>query len=45
MKPVYVIDVIRTAIGKYGGALSMVRPDDYAGARIEIIDRKKSLLK
>lgn len=28
MKPVYVIDVIRTAVGKYGGALSTVRPDD-----------------
>lgn len=28
MKPVYVIDVVRTPIGKYGGALSAVRPDD-----------------
>ena len=28
MKQVYVIDVLRTAIGKYGGALSSVRPDD-----------------
>src|SRR5829696_985212 len=28
MQTVYVIDVIRTAIGKYGGALSQVRPDD-----------------
>jgi len=28
MKRVYVIDVIRTAIGKYAGALSQVRPDD-----------------
>lgn len=25
---VYVIDAVRTPIGKYGGALSMVRPDD-----------------
>src|SRR5881398_964768 len=28
MKPVYIIDSIRTPIGKYGGALSTVRPDD-----------------
>lgn len=28
MNPVYVIDVLRTPIGKYGGALSNVRPDD-----------------
>jgi 3-oxoadipyl-CoA thiolase len=28
MKPVYIIDSIRTPIGKYGGALASVRPDD-----------------
>lgn len=28
MKQVYVIDVVRTPIGKYGGVLSGVRPDD-----------------
>lgn len=28
MKKVYVIDVVRTPIGKYGGALSTIRPDD-----------------
>src|SRR6476620_3042098 len=28
MKPVYVIDSIRTPVGKYGSALSSVRPDD-----------------
>lgn len=28
MDPVYVIDVLRTPIGRYGGALSSVRPDD-----------------
>lgn len=28
MKPVYIIDVVRTPVGKYGGALSAVRPDD-----------------
>ena len=28
MKTVYIIDVVRTPIGKYGGALSTIRPDD-----------------
>jgi acetyl-CoA C-acetyltransferase len=28
MKKVYVIDAVRTPIGKYGGALAVVRPDD-----------------
>lgn len=28
MKPVYIIDSLRTPIGKYGGVLASVRPDD-----------------
>ena len=28
MNTVYVIDVIRTAVGKHGGSLATVRPDD-----------------
>lgn len=28
MKTVYVIDVLRTPVGKYGGALAAIRPDD-----------------
>ena len=28
MNKVYVIDAVRTPIGKYGGALAAVRPDD-----------------
>jgi 3-oxoadipyl-CoA thiolase len=28
MKPVYIIDAVRTPIGRYGGALSSIRPDD-----------------
>ena len=28
MKEVFIIDAIRTPIGKYGGALSTIRPDD-----------------
>lgn len=30
MQPVYVIDALRTPIGRYGGGLSRVRPDDLA---------------
>lgn len=30
MKTVYVIDALRTPIGKYGGTLSTIRPDDMA---------------
>lgn len=28
MQPVYIIDVVRTPVGKYGGILSSIRPDD-----------------
>ena len=28
----FVVDILRTPIGKYGGALSSVRPDDLAAA-------------
>ncbi|MEW5798067.1 MAG: 3-oxoadipyl-CoA thiolase [Bacteroidota bacterium] len=37
MKPVYIIDFVRTPIGKYGGALSSVRPDDLAAIVIKKI--------
>lgn len=30
MNSVYVIDIVRTAVGKFGGALAHVRPDDLA---------------
>lgn len=30
MKNVYIIDAVRTPVGRYGGALSSVRPDDMA---------------
>lgn len=39
MRPVYIIDAVRTPVGKYGGALSSVRPDDLLAHVI------KSLLK
>lgn len=40
MNEVFVIDAVRTPVGKYGGALSSVRPDDLAALVIkEIISR------
>jgi 3-oxoadipyl-CoA thiolase len=37
MKNVYVIDAVRTPIGRYGGALSSYRPDDLAALVIKAI--------
>ncbi|MDI9349602.1 MAG: 3-oxoadipyl-CoA thiolase [Candidatus Symbiobacter sp.] len=34
---VYVCDAIRTAFGKYGGALAMTRPDDLAAATLKAL--------
>ncbi len=44
MRDVYVIDTIRTPIGKYGGALSSVRPDDLLAHVIrELMLRNKNI--
>ena len=44
MKPVYIIDVLRTPIGKYGGKLSTVRPDDLLALCIKsLLDRNKNV--
>jgi acetyl-CoA acetyltransferase family protein len=37
MKPVYIIDAVRTAIGKYAGALSSVRPDTLLAIAMEAL--------
>lgn len=37
MKEVFVVDAVRTAIGKYGGSLSSVRPDDLAAIVIKAL--------
>ncbi len=43
-KQVYVIDAVRTAIGKYAGTLATVRPDDMAATVIrELIRRNPSI--
>lgn len=44
MKEVFVIDATRTAIGKYGGSLSTVRPDDLLAHVIKtLIERNPSI--
>ncbi|MBX7246871.1 MAG: 3-oxoadipyl-CoA thiolase [Candidatus Sumerlaeaceae bacterium] len=37
MKPVYICDAIRTPVGRYGGSLAAVRPDDLAAHVIRVI--------
>ncbi|MEP7254259.1 MAG: acetyl-CoA C-acyltransferase [Ferruginibacter sp.] len=42
MQTVYVIDAIRTPIGKYGGSLSGVRPDDLLAHVISVLVKRNS---
>jgi len=37
MKPVYIIDAVRTPVGKYGGMLSAIRPDDLLAHTIQTL--------
>ncbi len=41
MHAVYVVDGVRTPIGRYGGMLSRVRPDDLAAIVIEALIRRQ----
>jgi len=44
MKTVYVIDVVRTPVGKYGGALAATRPDDLlANVIIALMQRNETV--
>lgn len=44
MKQVYIVDAVRTAVGKFSGTLSSVRPDDLGATVIKaLIDRNPSL--
>ncbi|WP_327720676.1 thiolase family protein [Streptomyces sp. NBC_00490] len=44
MKPVYLVDAVRTPIGRYNGGLSSVRPDDLAAHAIrELLARTPGL--
>ena len=40
MKPVYIVEPVRTPVGKYGGALRSIRPDDLAAGLLrELVSR------
>ncbi len=44
MRSAYIVDILRTPIGKYGGALASVRPDDLAAHVIKkLIERNPSV--
>ncbi|MCH8318529.1 MAG: acetyl-CoA C-acyltransferase [Bacteroidetes bacterium] len=44
MKEAFIVDIIRTPIGKFGGCLSTVRPDDLAALVIsKLIERNSSI--
>ncbi|MCF4135777.1 thiolase family protein [Streptomyces sp. Tue 6430] len=44
MKSVYVVDAVRTPVGRYGGALAALRPDDLAAHAIrELLARTPAL--
>jgi len=44
MRTAYIIDILRTPIGKYGGALASTRPDDLAAHVIrELMNRNPSI--
>jgi 3-oxoadipyl-CoA thiolase len=44
MQTVYVIDAVRTAIGKYGGSLSGIRPDDLLAHVISALVKRNSAI-
>lgn len=45
MQQAYIVDAIRTPIGKYGGGLSGIRPDDLAAMVIrELVQRNQTFL-
>ena len=44
MKTAYIIDAVRTPVGKYGGSLASIRPDDLLAIAIkEIIKRNPNV--
>jgi 3-oxoadipyl-CoA thiolase len=44
MKSAYIVDILRTPIGKYGGALASIRPDDLAAHVIKkLLERNPTI--
>jgi acetyl-CoA C-acetyltransferase len=44
MKPVYIIDAVRTPVGKYGGVLGAIRPDDLLAHVLKAILRRNETI-
>lgn len=44
MKTAYIIDILRTPIGKYGGALASVRPDDLLAHAIKTLMERDAVV-
>jgi 3-oxoadipyl-CoA thiolase len=44
MKSAYIVDILRTPIGKYGGSLASVRPDDLAALVIKKILERNAVI-
>jgi acetyl-CoA C-acetyltransferase len=44
MQPVFIVDAIRTPIGKYGGALSGIRPDDLLAHVIKVLVKRNDTI-
>ncbi|HNF80918.1 MAG TPA: 3-oxoadipyl-CoA thiolase, partial [Cyclobacteriaceae bacterium] len=44
MKTAYIIDILRTPIGKYGGALASVRPDDLLAHAIKTLMERNAVI-
>ena len=44
MNTAYIIDAVRTPVGRYGGNLSTIRPDDLLAITIkELLNRNKQI--
>ena len=43
MKSVYIVDPLRTPVGKYGGALKGVRPDDLAADVVRVLVQRSGI--
>ncbi|MFM8806836.1 MAG: acetyl-CoA C-acyltransferase [Sphingomonadales bacterium] len=44
MNPVYVVDAIRTPVGRYGGSLSAVRPDDLLATVLRALHKRNDTI-
>ena len=44
MKPAYIIDAVRSPIGRYGGKLSTIRPDDLLAIMIKALVQRNPLI-